>query len=174
MNPFSKASRVRERIAKQQDASTAVAGRTACVAGMGAGVLGSFLRAETHLWFPKSTVGGMDFLWVLLRLLAGAEEKRDRGRSYVLLIAVLVPAACHRRYSWGLFCVGVERERRDFAIALQNEKWHGSPKRGASSARYGLVQAVILICTPFLHCLIMERRCQGLIGRITWRPVKSR
>lgn len=63
---------------------------------------------------------------------------------------------------------------RDFSVALQNEKWHGFPKRGASSACYGLVKAVILICTPFLHCLIMERRCQGLIGRITWSPVKSR
>lgn len=63
---------------------------------------------------------------------------------------------------------------RDFSVALQNEKWHGFPKRGASSACYGLVKAVILICTPFLHCLIMEWRCQGLIGRITWSPVKNR
>lgn len=51
----------------------------------------------------------MDFLAVLLRLLAVAEKKRDGEEATLLLIAVLVPAACHCCYSWGLFCVGVER-----------------------------------------------------------------
>lgn len=56
----------------------------------------------------------MDFLSVLLRLLvragkerrASRERERDRGRSCVVSIAILVPAACHSRYSRGLFCVG--------------------------------------------------------------------
>lgn len=39
-----------------------------------------------------------------------------------------------------------------------------SPKRGASSGRSGLVQAVILICMSFLRCLIMDRRCQSFTG----------
>lgn len=83
------------------------------------------------------------------------------------LATAAILGAC---FAWGLR----ERERRDFTTALRNEKWHGFPKRGASSASYGLVKAVILICTPFLCCLIMEQRCQGLIGRITWSPVTSR
>lgn len=41
-----------------------------------------------------------------------SERERDKERSYVLLIAVLVPAACHSSYSWGLFCVGGLREER--------------------------------------------------------------
>lgn len=40
-----------------------------------------------------------------------------------------------------------------------------SLKRGASSGCSGLVQAVILICAPFLRRLIMKRRCQDLVVR---------
>lgn len=150
--------------------------RTASVPDRGVGVHSSF-RAETHLWFPESTVRGMDFLCVLLRLLARAEKER-KGRQEKKLWLVDC-RSCGGGLPQPLFLGlvlrgGWERARRDFTTALRNEKWHGFPKRGASSASYGLVKAVILICTPFLCCLIMEQRCQGLIGRITWSPVTSR
>lgn len=119
----------------------------------------------------------MDFLSVLLRLLVRAGKERRASRERERQGKKLRCVDCHpcagglpQPLFSGLVLRGGLRERRDFAMALQNEKWHGSPKRGASSACYGLVKAVILICTPFLHCLIMERRCQGLIGRINMEP----
>lgn len=148
--------------------------RTASVPDRGVGVHSSF-RAETHLWFPESTVRGMDFLCSPQTIGESWErKKRQTGEEAMAcrlpflrrrLATAAILGAC---FAWGL------RERRDFTTALRNEKWHGFPKRGASSASYGLVKAVILICTPFLCCLIMEQRCQGLIGRITWSPVTSR
>lgn len=36
-------------------------------------------------------------------------------------------------------------------------RWHGSPEQSASLAHYGLAKAVILICTPFLHCSLWSR-----------------
>lgn len=140
-------------------------GRRASVPDTGAGVLSSFLCAETHLWFPKSTVRGMDHL-CSPQTVGSIWENRERDVSCA--------SGLPQPLFLGLVLRGGWERGRDFALALRNEKWHGSPKRGASSACYGLVKAVILICTPFLHCLIMERRCQGLIGSITWSPVKSR
>lgn len=63
----------------------------------------SKVNSQRHgfpLCSPQTTGGGWE------------RGERETGRSYVLLIAVLEPAACHSRYSGGLFCVGVEREER--------------------------------------------------------------
>lgn len=88
----------------------------------GAAVLSSFLWAEPPSLISKVNSQGHGFPLLFsshyCQEMRKRKEWRGRERSYVVSIAVLVPAACHSCYSRGLF------------LMEEGGKWERVSKRG--------------------------------------------